>query len=325
MKTSVDAATVMSDEERIEAIQRLRREKDALILAHNYQIPEIQDLADHVGDSLELSRRAATTDARIIVFCGVHFMAETASLLSPDKTVLLPDLDADCSLAASITAEDLRRWKAEHPGAVVVSYVNTTAEVKAETDICCTSSNAVKVVESIPEEREILFCPDMFLGQYVRQVTGRRNLRIWPGECHVHAPITPEDLRRVGEEHPGAEFLVHPECGCSSQCMYLDAVGDGPPQGIHILSTSGMVRRAEESDASEFIVATETGILHQLRRRAPGKVFLPASEEAVCHYMKMITLEKLHRSLEDEVYEVRVSGPIAERARKAVQRMIEIV
>ena len=314
----------MRNAERLKEIEELRRTKNAVILAHNYQIPVIQDLADFVGDSLELSRRAAATDAEVIVFCGVHFMAETAAILAPGKRVLIPDPEAGCSLASSITAEDLRQWKAEHPGAVVVSYVNTTAEVKAETDICCTSSNAVKVVDSIPADREILFCPDMFLGQYVKQVTGRRNMRIWPGECHVHASIGPEELRGRLREHPDAELLVHPECGCSSQCMYLSSVEPLPARAVHILSTSGMVRRAEESDAPEFVVATETGILHQLRKRAPKQLFVAASEAAVCHYMKMITLENLHRSLRDEVFEVRVPPEIADKARASVQRMVDI-
>lgn len=305
-------------------IRRLKRERRAVILAHNYQIPEIQDLADFVGDSLELSRQAARTDAEVIVFCGVHFMAETASILCPDKKVLIPDPEAGCSLAASITAEQVRAWKAQHPGAVVVAYVNTTAEVKAEADYCCTSANAVQVVQAIPEDREILFLPDMFLGTYVKNRTGRKNLRIWWGECHVHAALRPEDIRRAREEHPEAEFLIHPECGCVSTCMYLMSVGDPSMEGARILSTGGMIRRARESPAREFVVATETGILHRLRKENPGKRFHPVSEEMVCRYMKMITLEKLYRSLRDLVYEVKVPPEVAERARRPIERMLAI-
>ncbi len=308
----------------VEEIQRLRRERNAVILAHNYQIPEIQDLADFVGDSLGLSQAAARTDADVIVFCGVHFMAETAAILCPEKTVLIPDPEAGCSLAASITAEDLRRWKAEHPDAVVVAYVNTTAEVKAEADYCCTSSNAVKVIQAIPPEKEILFLPDMFLGAYLERVTGRR-LHLWLGECHVHAGIRAEDINRMRQERPEAEFLIHPECGCVSQCMYALATGDTPGRGAYILSTEGMIRHARQSPAREFIVATEIGVLHRMRKENPEKAFYPVSESAVCQYMKMITLEKLYRSLRDLVYRVTVPEEIAARARTAIQRMLAIV
>src|ERR687887_734119 len=266
-------------------VRRLAAERRAVILAHNYQVPWIQDVADHVGDSLALSREAADTEADVIVFCGVHFMAETAKILSPDKTVLIPDPDAGCSLAASITADQLRTWKAENPGAVVVAYVNMTAEVKAETDYCCTSGNAKAVIEAIPEDREILFLPDMYLGLWLEKVTGRK-LNIWMGECHVHAGIRPADIERWQTDAPDAELLVHPECGCASQCM---AFGNGR---THILSTEGMINFARQSPKERFLVATETGIIHRLNREAPEKRFAAVSERAICKYMKMITLEK---------------------------------
>src|SRR3954469_12762625 len=245
-------------------IKRVARERNAVILAHNYERPEVQDVADYVGDSLGLSREAAKTDADVIVFCGVHFMAETAAVLSPNKAVLLPDLAAGCSLASTIDAEALRRWKSEHPGAVVVAYVNTTAEVKAESDYCCTSGNAVEVVNSIPAETEILFLPDMFLGAHVRRMTGRQNIEVWMGECHVHAGIDPENIRLQRSLHPEAEFLIHPECGCSTSVLEAISAGDVDPEGVQILSTEGMIKRPAQSDAGEFIVATEVGILHRL-------------------------------------------------------------
>ncbi|MCS7173537.1 MAG: quinolinate synthase NadA [Armatimonadetes bacterium] len=307
----------------VEEIQRLRRERNAVILAHNYQIPEIQDLADFVGDSLGLAQAAARTTADVIVFCGVHFMAETAAILCPDRTVLLPDLEAGCSLAATITAEQVRAWKREHPGAVVVAYVNTSAEVKAESDYCCTSTNAVRVVSSIPEDREILFLPDFFLGSYVARVTGRR-MHLWMGECHVHAGFRPEDVAELQQAHPDAELLIHPECGCVSACMYFLASGHLPQDRTHILSTEGMVRRARSSPAQTFLVATETGILHRMRKEAPGKTFLPVREDAICQYMKRITLDKLHRSLREGIYEVRVDPEIAARARRAIERMLAL-
>jgi quinolinate synthase len=303
-------------------IRRLKREKKAVILAHNYQLPDVQDVADVVGDSLGLSREAAETNAEIIVFCGVHFMAETASIICPDKRVLLPDLEAGCSLASTITAAQLRAWKAEHPNAVVVSYVNTTAEVKAESDYCCTSSNAVKVVRAIPSDREILFLPDLFLGHYVKRMTGR-DMHIWMGECHVHAGIRPAEMEEKCRTHPEAELLVHPECGCTTSFMYYEACGDLPPK-TYIYSTEAMIRHVRETPATEFIVATETGILHRMSKEAPQKQFFPASESAVCKYMKMITLEKVLRSLEEEVYQVQVPEPIASRARLAIDRMLAI-
>ncbi len=305
-------------------IQRLRQERGAVILAHNYQVPEVQDIADYTGDSLGLSQQAARTDAPVIVFCGVHFMAETASILSPEKTVLLPDLEAGCSLAATINAEELRRWKAQHPDAVVVSYVNTSADVKAESDYCCTSGNAVKVIQAIPEDREILFLPDMFLGAYLEKVTGRK-LFIWPGECHVHAGISAHDVMTLRQRHPRAEMLIHPECGCASPFLYQLGVGDIQSEGVTVISTEGMVRRAAASPAKEFIVATEVGILHRMRKLAPEKTFIPASAEATCQFMKRITLEKVYRSLRDMVYPVKVPEEIAQRARGAIERMVEIV
>jgi quinolinate synthase len=300
-----------------EEVRALARERDAVILAHNYQVPEVQDVADYVGDSLGLSRQAAATDSEAIVFCGVHFMAETAAILSPDKTVLIPDLDAGCSLAASITADQLRAWKAEHPGAVVVSYVNTTAEVKAESDYCCTSGNAQAVIEAIPADRQILFLPDMFLGIWLERVTGRK-LTIWLGECHVHAGIRPADIERWQAEAPDAELLVHPECGCASQCM---AFANGR---THILSTEGMVKFAQSSPKERFLVATETGILHRLSKEAPGKRFEAVSERAICKYMKMITLEKLRDSLRDWKHVVTVEPETAARARGAIERMVAL-
>ena len=308
-------------------VRALAEERDAVILAHNYQVPEVQDVADFVGDSLGLSRQAAQADAEVIAFCGVHFMAETASVLSPQKKVLLPDLDAGCSLADSITADELRAWKAQHPGAVVVMYVNTTAEVKAETDYCCTSSNAVQVVEHIRREHgddvEILFGPDMFLGAYVEKVTGRR-MHVWTGECHVHAGIRPSDIAQVRSEHPGADFLIHPECGCSTSVMEYVAAGDVDAESTHMLSTGGMLKHARDSEADTFIVATETGMLHPLEAENPEKSFVPANRAAVCQFMKMITLPKLRDCLRDLSPEVRVDPELAERARVPIERMVAI-
>ncbi len=298
-------------------MKALARERGAVILAHNYQVPEVQDVADYVGDSLGLSRQAAATDAEAIVFCGVHFMAETAKILSPDKTVLIPDPDAGCSLASSITAEQLRQWKAENPGAVVVSYVNTTADVKAETDYCCTSGNAKAVIEAIPHDQEILFLPDMYLGLWLEKVTGRK-LNIWLGECHVHAGIRPQDIERWQEEAPDAELLVHPECGCASQAM---AFGN---ERTHILSTEGMINFAKASPKPRMLVATEIGIIHRLEKEAPGKRFEPVNRNAFCKYMKMITLEKLRDSLRDWKYDVTVEPEIAARARGAIERMVAL-
>jgi quinolinate synthase len=308
-------------------VRALAEERNAVILAHNYQVPEVQDVAHFVGDSLGLSRRAAGTDSDVIAFCGVHFMAETASILSPKRIVLLPDLGAGCSLADSITADGLRSWKARHPGAIVVMYVNTTAEVKAETDYCCTSSNAVQVVEHIRREHgddaEILFGPDMWLGAYVERVTGRR-MHVWDGECHVHAGIRPGDISAVRAEHPGAEFMIHPECGCTTQVMEYVAAGDVDPQRTHMLSTGGMLDFARGSDADTFIVATETGMLHPLAKENPGKSFIPANRAAACRYMKMITLPKLRDTLRDLSPQVKVDPQLAERARVPIERMVAI-
>ncbi len=305
-------------------VRELARKHDAVLLAHNYQVPEIQDIADHVGDSLALSRIAANCAATTIVLCGVHFMAETAKILAPGKTVLIPDARAGCSLADSIDAELLRNWKGEHPGAAVVSYVNTTADVKAESDICCTSSNAVEVVNSIPAEREVLFLPDQFLGAHVQRVTGRRNLHVWAGECHVHAGINGAQLAAKAAAAPTAELYIHPECGCATSALYLAGEGAVPAERVRILSTGGMLDAARATGAREVLVATEIGMLHQLRRAAPGVDFRAVNDRASCRYMKMITPATLLRSLREGVDEVTVADDIAERARGAVQRMIEI-
>jgi quinolinate synthase len=305
-------------------VRALARRRDAVLLAHNYQLPEIQDVADHTGDSLALSRIAAESDASTIVFCGVHFMAETAKILSPDKTVLIPDAAAGCSLADSITVEQLRAWKAEHPGAVVVSYVNTTAAVKAETDICCTSSNAVEVVASIPADKEVLFLPDQFLGAHVRRVLERENMHVWAGECHVHAGINGATLTAKAQADPDAELFVHPECGCATSALYLAGTGAVPAERVKILSTGGMLEAARTSHAKSVLVATEIGMLHQLRRAAPEIDFRAVNERASCRFMKMITPEKLLRALREGRDEVIVDPELAARGRAAVQRMIEI-
>ena len=307
-----------------EQVRELAESRDAVILAHNYQRPEIQDIAHHTGDSLGLSRVAAEVDASTIVFCGVHFMAETAKILSYDKTVLIPDEKAGCSLAETITADQLRAWKAEHPGAVVVSYVNTTAAVKAETDICCTSSNAVDVVASIPEDQPILFCPDQFLGAHVQRITGRENMHIWLGECHVHAGINGAELKARVDAEPDAELFIHPECGCATSALYLASTGVVPEGRTKILSTSGMVTAARDTKARKVLVATETGMLHQLQRANATTMFEAVNPAAVCKYMKMITPAKLLRSLRDGTDVVDVPPDIAERARRSVERMIAI-
>lgn len=295
-------------------ILALKKERNAVILAHNYQLGDVQDVADFVGDSLGLSQQAAKTSADIIVFCGVHFMAETASVLAPNKKVLIPDLEAGCSLSDMITADALRKWKAEHPGAVVVAYVNTTAEVKAESDYCCTSSNAVKIVESIPADKEILFVPDMYLGNFVREKTGRK-IHLWPGYCGVHSRLTSERVEELRKEHPKAELLIHPECGCSTpHMMKVD----------QMLSTEGIYKRPSVSTAPEFVVATEVGILHRLNREYPDRKFIPVSEDAICGYMKKITLEKVLWSLQDLKYEVKVPPETAAKAKRAIDRMVAI-
>jgi len=324
-------------------VRALAAERDATILAHNYQVPEVQDVADYVGDSLGLSRQAAASDAETIVFCGVHFMAETASILCPEKTVLIPDLDAGCSLAASIDAEQLAQWRASYPEGVVVMYVNTTAEVKALTDYCCTSANAVDVVRHIYETRgpdtEVLFGPDMWLGAYVEKELGKR-MHVWDGECHVHAGIRPSDIDATRAAHPGADFLIHPECGCTTSIMEYVAAGDVSAEGVHMLSTGGMLRYADDlekraggrvdgqTSASESpreaVVATETGMLYPLEMAAPDVKFIPANAEASCVYMKMITLEKLRDALREKKFEVRVAPEIAERARIPIDRMVAL-
>jgi quinolinate synthase len=298
-------------------IQQLKDERQAVILAHNYQLPEIQDIADHVGDSLALARLAAASDAPVIVVAGVYFMAETAKILCPERRVLIPDANAGCSLADSITAAQVREWKLEHPGAVVVAYVNTTAEVKAECDLCCTSANAVEIVNSIPADREILFLPDQFLGAHVRRETGRKNLHVWLGECHVHAGISPDDLRRRAT---GTELYIHPECGCATPALWQAGTGDLPR--AKVLSTSGMLTAARETKATSVLVATETGMLHQLRKARPDVRWEPANPHATCRYMKMITLVGLERCLRDGGPEVHVDPGIAARARRAVDAML---
>jgi len=315
-------------EEMAREVRELARERDAVILAHNYQVPEVQDVADYTGDSLGLSRKAAESDASVIAFCGVHFMAETASILSPEKTVLIPDPDAGCSLADAITAEELREWKGRHsPDAVVVMYVNTSAEVKAETDYCCTSSNAVKVVEHILREHgpdtEILFGPDMWLGSYVERETGR-SMHVWPGECHVHAGIRPDDIRAQRAAHPDAEFLVHPECGCVTQVMEFVAAGEVDEEGVHMLSTGQMLDYVQKRPDGEYIVATENGMLHPLQQAAPGASLIEANRMAYCKYMKMITLPKLRDALREMKFEVSVPAGIAARARLPIERMVAI-
>jgi quinolinate synthase len=316
-------------------VRALAAERDAVILAHNYQVPEVQDVAHYVGDSLGLSRQAARADGEAIVFCGVHFMAETASILCPQKTVLIPDLDAGCSLAASIDAEQLAEWRAEYPNGVVVMYVNTTAEVKALTDYCCTSANAVDVVRYIYEthgpDTEILFGPDMWLGSYVEKELGKR-MHVWDGECHVHAGIRPSDIEATRAAHPGADFLIHPECGCSTAVMEYVAAGDVSSEGVHMLSTGGMLKYAEDAERAttagdkrrEAVVATETGMLHPLQMAAPDVDFIPANAEASCMYMKMITLPKLRDALREMQFEVRVPEEIAVKARIPIDRMVAI-
>jgi quinolinate synthetase A len=300
-------------------IINLKKKLNAIILAHNYQVPDVQDIADFVGDSLELSRRASETKADIIVFCGVMFMAETAKILNPNKKVLIPDLNAGCSLADSINLEQLREWKKQHPNAVVVCYINTSADVKTECDYCCTSSNALKVIQSIPEDKEILFLPDMYLGMWIKRQTNRKNIFIWPGECHVHAGFKYENLIKKMKEHPDAEVMLHPECGCTTQCLYHS---NG---NLKVLSTSGMIKNAKESPYKKFIVVTETGILYPLKKANPDKEFIPADENAICKYMKMITLEKVYESLKNLKYEVILSEEVIKKAYAPIKRMLEIV
>jgi quinolinate synthase len=305
-------------------IRRLAESRNAVVLAHNYQRPEVQDVADYVGDSLGLSRQAAATGAEVIVFAGVHFMAETAAILSPSKRVLLPDLKAGCSLAATITAEDVRRWKAQFPGYITVGYVNTTAEVKAELDYACTSGNVLDVIDAIPPDKGILFLPDFFLGSHVRRMRPDRRIEVWMGECHVHKGIRPEVLNQAREQYPDAEVLVHPECGCAGQLIYSMGLGDINPEGLHIASTEGMIRKVSERPAQRFIVATETGIIHRMQQIAPQKQFIPADPEAVCAFMKTITLTGVRDSLALDRYHITVPPDIAARAKRAIDRMVAL-
>jgi len=305
-------------------IEKLKKEKDIVILAHNYQIPEVQDVADFVGDSLGLARQAAKTSHKTILFCGVHFMAETAAIISPEKKVIIPDTNAGCSLSDSINLEQIKKWKSDHPNSIVVGYVNTTAEIKSELDYCCTSSNAVNVVKAIPDYKEILFLPDMFLGSYVAKMTGRKNMLIWAGECHVHAGITPEDVKDKLNSLHEAEFLIHPECSCTTPMMYDVANGSYNSNQVQILSTEGMMNHVKNSKSNEFVVATETGILYRMKQQNPTKKFIPASEKAECEYMKMITLDKVYNSLLNETTVVTVPKKIASKARLAIERMLAI-
>jgi quinolinate synthase len=307
-----------------ERVRALVAERNAILLAHHYQRPEVQEVADAVADSLKLSQQAAKTKADVIVFCGVHFMAETASILCPEKTVLLPDLRAGCSLAAAVTPEELREWKAKLPDAVVVSYINTSAAVKAESDYCCTSANASKVVASIPADRTILFLPDKFLATVVARQTGRSNIVAYPGYCHVHKTIQPEQVAALLDEHPDIELLLHPECGCVSSCMAKAMDGTLPQDRTFFLSTEGMLRHIGASNGTEFAVGTELGILHQLNKKFPEKKFHPVNPRAVCAFMKTITLDRVIHSLETMTPEVRVPAEIANKARRAIDRMLEL-
>jgi len=304
--------TEHGDTRLVDKILKLKQKRNAVILAHNYQLGEVQDIADYSGDSLDLSQKAAKTDADVIVFCGVHFMAETASILCPEKKVLLPDLHAGCPMADMITPDKLRKMKKEHPKATVVCYVNTSAEVKAESDICCTSANAIEVVQSLPEATEILFVPDQYLGQYVSTKTGRP-LILWPGFCPTHVRILASDILRLKEEYPKAKVVVHPECRPD-----VTEIADA------VLSTSGICKYARESPETEMIVGTEIGILHRLRKESPQKRFIPVSEQAVCPRMKLITLETVLWTLEEMAHEVKVPEKIRVRAKSAVDKMLQI-
>jgi quinolinate synthase len=322
--TSQAVADQEVDKEWAAEVRRLAAQRDAVILAHNYQRPEIQDVADHVGDSLALSRIAAASPAQVIVFAGVYFMAETAKILAPERTVLIPDPRAGCSLADNITAEQVRAWKTEHPGAAVVAYVNTSAAVKAESDVCCTSANAAQIVAALPADREVLFLPDQFLGAHVRRVTGRDNMHVWLGECHVHAGISPDDLRRKVAGQESAELFIHPECGCSTAVLWQAGAGDLPGARTRVLSTGGMLAAARGTTSPAVLVATETGMLHQLRQANPAVRWEPVNPDAVCQYMKMTTPATLLRCLRDGVTEVEVPADVAARARQAVQAMIAV-
>ena len=301
------------NEQLIEKIGQLKAERNAVILAHNYQPGEIQDIADFTGDSLALSIRAAATDADVIVFCGVKFMAETAAILSPGKTVLLPDKNAGCPMADMMTGEQLRELKRKNPGALVVCYVNSSAEVKAESDYCCTSANAVEVVESLPKNSKIIFVPDQHLGRFVVEKTGREMI-LWPGYCPTHAFITEDDVKKARETHPNAIVMAHPEC-----TEPVKAVSD------KLLSTGQMLKFARQSDAKKFIIATETGIIHTLKKENPDKEFYPVSARALCPNMKRITLDKVLWSLEDMHYKITVPTDIAAKAKNALEKMVAIL
>jgi quinolinate synthase len=324
-------STQPDDAALIDEIRALKAERGAAILAHNYQIPAIQDLADVVADSLKLARTAVEVESDLIVLCGVHFMAETAAIANPGKRVLIPERKAGCSLADTIQARDVARWREQHPGGLVVAYVNTSAAVKAQADYCCTSGNAVAVVRALPPDVPVLFLPDFFLGNYVREVTGRQ-IDVWLGECHVHAGLRPAMLEQRRKELPDAEFLVHPECGCTTSMMYYlrqDGNGNGNGNGhgggpVKIVSTEQMMQQARASTARRFVIATENGVLYRMRKENPGKEFFPASDDAECRYMKMITLENLRDSLRDLRYEVTVPAETADRARLAIERMLAI-
>ena len=305
-------------------VRELAKKRNAIILAHHYMRPEVQEAADCVADSLRLSQTAAKTGAEVILFCGVHFMAETASIICPDKIVLLPDLRAGCSLSASLTAEELREWKARYPGAVVVSYINTSAAVKAESDYVCTSANATKVVNAIPADRPILFVPDKFLASVVARQSGRSNIIAYPGYCHVHKTIRPEDVDEVLEQHPDVELLLHPECGCVSSCMAKALDGSLPFNKTFFLSTEGMLRHIAQSPAKEFAVGTEMGIMHRLNKEFSDRQFYPVNPNAVCAFMKTITLDNMISTLENMAPEVRVPAEIAKRARRSIDRMLEL-
>ena len=301
----------------VQKIKELKEKKNAIILAHYYTRPEIQDVADYLGDSLGLAREAEKTDADIIVFCGVHFMAETASVVSPEKKVLIPAQKAGCSLAEGITPEELREWKAKNPGAVVVTYVNTTAAIKAESDYCCTSSNALKIVESIPEDKKVLFLPDKNLGGYIKKMTGR-NMEIWQGDCCVHERIGTQMIIDKLAEYPDADVLIHPESNCSHDDLILSH-----PQ-TYMYSTAGIISHAKESSKKNFIIATENETIHKLKKDNPDKNFIPVSETTLCGSMKRVTIEKLYEALEKEQYEVKVPEQMAKRALIPIERMLEI-
>src|SRR5215469_3994569 len=307
-----------------ERVRKLCEERRAVILAHHYQRREVQEVADYVADSLRLSQSAAATGADTIVFCGVHFMAETAAILCPTKTVLLPDLRAGCSLAAAITAEELRAWKARFPDAVVVAYINTSAEVKAESDYCCTSANAAKVVRAIPAEKPILFLPDKFLAQVVARQAERSNIIPYPGYCHVHRTIRAEDVEGVLEAHSDVELLLHPECGCVSSCMAKALDGSLAFNRTFFLSTEGMLQHISASPAKEFAVGTEMGILHRLKKEFADRSFYPVNPNAVCAFMKTITLDNVMRSLETLSPQVTVPQETARKARRSIERMLEL-